>query len=86
MTSRDDLMRVVVYDGTCVSQCIVNRIVLPLELHSNICHHPCAGFLRKVYGILTTQLVLTLVICVALRGLPAVTNIIQTRCGEEWIS
>ena len=38
-----------------------------------------AGFLRKVYGILTAQLLLSLVICVAIRTLPVVTNLVQTK-------
>ena len=41
----------------------------------------CAGFLRKVYGILTAQLLLTVAVSVLCLFVPQVKGFVQTRCA-----
>ena len=43
----------------------------------------CAGFLRKVYGILTAQLLLTVAVSVLCLFVPQVKQFVQTRCVCE---
>ena len=39
----------------------------------------CVGFIRKVYGILTAQLLLSMVMCVVMRFVPSVSQFVQLK-------
>ncbi len=45
-----------------------------------VCHFPSiVGFLRKVYGILTAQLLFTVLVCGVCMFVPAIKDVVQSR-------